>query len=805
MDDPESETRELGEQSPLPGDQRRIGPYVVRRVLGEGGMGVVYEAEQRHPIHRVLALKLLKTTLASPHARARFEAERQALALMEHPNIARVYDAATTESGQPYFAMEYVRGEPITTYCDRHRLGLRERLDLFVQVCEGVQHSHQKGVLHRDLKPSNILVTVQDDRAVPKIIDFGVAKALTHRLTERTIQTEFGQLVGTPDYMSPEQAEMTGLDVDTRTDVYSLGVLLYELLTGVLPFDRDALRRCGFDELRRTIRDVEPPRPSRRLTSLGEGGADLAAFRRLEPAALARALESDLDAIVMKALEKDRTRRYSTPLELAADIGHHLRHEPVSARAPSTRYRLRKFVRRHRWGVGAAAALGVAALLGFAGTVTGLLRAQRAEARALEEAQTATQVTDFLVRLFAVADPGEARGSTVTAREVLDAGASRIDAELSAQPAVRARLLRTMGRVYENLGLMRDAGPLFERALAAQRSRRDPDPRQLADALQDYAWFLRRCGEYREALPLAEEALALRERAGGPRDTAVAGVLATLATIQRDADRLGDARRSLERAIAIREAAGETDTVGLGYAHYQLGWTLKCQGRPAEAREPYARALAIMRKLDNSSGVAWCLSDLGVVNGDLGNQAEAERLLVEALALRRRILPPEHPDIAATLNNLGAARWASSRYREAIPPLEEALAIRQKTYGPDNADVAGTVTNLALVHTALADYRRALPLAQRALAILERVHGGDHTDVATARTNLADIYARLGRRSEALAAYERAIPTLEARLGPDHPSLAPALRGYAAALAASGRRGEAEALMERVRRLEAKR
>ena len=325
-----------------------IDRYRLLQKLGEGGMGVVYEAEQRHPVQRRVALKIIRWGMDTKQVVARFTSERQALALMDHPCIAKVYDGGATEQGRPFFVMELVHGEPITAYCNRHRLSPPERLALFVKVCQGVQHAHQKGVIHRDLKPSNILVSTGDDGPTPKIIDFGVAKATSQRLTERTVFTELGQWIGTPEYMSPEQAELTGLDIDTRTDVYSLGVLLYELLVGAQPFDPQELRGSGFDEMRRKIREQDPPRPSTRVGSLGAASTTAADSRRTDPRSLGRTLRGDLDWITMKALEKDRTRRYASASELAADLLHHLRHEPILAGPPGVGYRFRKMLLRHR-------------------------------------------------------------------------------------------------------------------------------------------------------------------------------------------------------------------------------------------------------------------------------------------------------------------------------------------------------------------------------------------------------------------------------------------------------------------------
>jgi serine/threonine protein kinase len=338
-----------------------VGPYKLLSLLGEGGFGTVYLAEQEKPVHRRLALKVIKPGMDTREVLARFEAERQALAMMDHPNIAKVFDAGSTEAGRPFFAMELVHGEPITDYCDRHHLTLDQRLELFVAVCQAVQHAHQKGIIHRDLKPKNVLVAVADNRPMPKIIDFGVAKAMAQPLTEQTIFTEQGQLIGTPEYMSPEQAEMSRLDVDTRSDIYSLGVLLYELLTGALPFDRQSLRRAGLEEIRRMIREIEPPKPSTKISTLGEKSQDSAKKRRLDPAALQRRLRRELDWIVMKTLEKDRLRRYPTAWSLAEDVERYLHQEPVQAGPPGNWYRIRKYARRYRAPLAVAA--GFAALL----------------------------------------------------------------------------------------------------------------------------------------------------------------------------------------------------------------------------------------------------------------------------------------------------------------------------------------------------------------------------------------------------------------------------------------------------------
>ncbi len=440
--------------------------YSVLRKIDEGGMGEVYEAWQEVPVRRRVAIKLIKHGMDSAEVVGRFESERQALALMNHAHIAQVYAAGTTPTGRPYFVMEYVEGVPIMVHCERGRLDLGARITLFLQVCEGVQHAHQKGVIHRDIKSSNVLIEMQNGRALPKIIDFGLAKVLSQPKTLEAGLTQAGSPIGTPEYMSPEQLELEGTSIDTRTDVYALGILLYELLVGSRPFDARVMIESGFFEFRRQILEVDAPRPSMRAT------ADSALLRRTTVAQLERLVRGDLDWIVGRALEKHPDQRYPSVSEFAADLQRHLRHEPVQAGPPSRAYQVKKFVRRHRMGVASAVALLLAMGLGIAGTSLALVRAVRAEGlasreagRANQEAHTARRTSDFLIPLFEVVDPGEARGNTVTAREILDRGANRIDAELLEEPEVRASLMDTMGVVYSRLGLYQSALPLLRDSL----------------------------------------------------------------------------------------------------------------------------------------------------------------------------------------------------------------------------------------------------------------------------------------------------------------------------------------------------
>src|SRR3984885_156087 len=435
-----------------------IGPYQLLQLIGEGGMGQVWLAEQKQPVHRRVALKLIKVGMDTQEVVARFESERQALALMDHPAIAKVFDAGSTPEGRPYFVMEYVAGLPINDYCDRHRLTMRQRMELFIQVCEGVQHAHQKAIIHRDLKPSNILVTEVDGRPAPRIIDFGIAKATSQPVDATTMFTRLGSVIGTLGYMSPEQAGSGGEDIDTRSDVYSLGVVFYELLVGALPIE---FAKLAYDEMLRRLRETDAPKPSTRVRTLGQTSLTNAQNRGVDAVALTRQLRGDADAIALKALEKDRKRRYASPADLAADIGRYLRHEPVTAHAPSLPYRARKYVRRHTLGVGLVAA--VVLLLAR------LSIAQTIELRRIrQERDRADRITEFMTNMFKVSDPSHSRGNDVRVREILDKASSQVLSGLDKDPLDQARLMGGVGDVYRNLGLYPQAESLLRRALASQ-------------------------------------------------------------------------------------------------------------------------------------------------------------------------------------------------------------------------------------------------------------------------------------------------------------------------------------------------
>ncbi len=518
------------DESPLtekPGT--RIGRYKLLQLIGEGGFGVVYMAEQEEPIRRRVALKIIKLGMDTKQVIARFEAERQALAMMDHANIARVFDAGATDTGRPYFVMELVKGIPITEYCDKNNLDTRQRLDLFIDVCKAVQHAHQKGIIHQDIKPSNVMITLHDGKPVPKIIDFGIAKATQHRLTEKTFFTEYQQFIGTPEYMSPEQAEMTGLDVDTRSDIYLLGILLYELLTGTTPFEAEKLRSAAYDEIRRIICEDEPPKPSTRLNTLGDALSDVAKHRHVQPAQLCKIVRGDLDWVVMRALEKDRTRRYETANEFAGDIERHLGDEPVSAGPPSVGYRLRKFVRRNRASVTAVAAVAAAIIVGFIVSTTMYFRAEAERDRAVEAERQTEQllaqeqaVTDFLYTdLLESIDPAKAMVREVTLREVLDAASERMEGRFEGEPHAELSVRQMWGQMYLKLGKYKAAKRHGDRVLEIFMKQLDEEDPDMLLLMRNLAALYLEQGWYDEAEPVLVKVLDAQRRVLGEehRDT----------------------------------------------------------------------------------------------------------------------------------------------------------------------------------------------------------------------------------------------------------------------------------------------
>jgi serine/threonine protein kinase/tetratricopeptide (TPR) repeat protein len=755
------------------GGPERIGPYRLLRVIGAGGMGIVYEAEQETPVRRKVAVKLIKRGMDTREVIARFESERQALALMNHPNIEGVYEAGATEEGRPYFAMEYVQGIPITEYCDKHRLTVRERLRLFIDVCEGIQHAHQKGIIHRDIKPSNVLVTVQNDQAAPKIIDFGVAKAIAQRLTENAVFTEIGQLIGTPEYMSPEQAEMTNLDIDTRTDVYSLGVLLYELLAGSQPFDSTELRKAGLVEIQRKLREDEPPRPSLRISGLGAASTTSAANRRLDYRGLQRELKGDLDWITMKALEKDRVRRYETAHGLALDVQRHLDDEPVLAGPPGAAYKVGKLVRRHKRAFVAAACVVLALVIGIVGTSWALLRAVRAERRAATEAAEARRqtaiaeaVNGFLNDdLLAAVAPSARRGQgkDVTMRQVLEVSGERIEkaskdgGRFANEPLVEASIRKTLGRTYTELGEYGSAEPHLRRALELRLKAlgdEHPETLRLTSMLAVLRW---RQGRLDEAEILGRQAFEVGRRVLGPDDPDTLTYEMNLASLYRSQGRYPEAEPLHEHNLEARLRT-------LGPEH------------PAT--------------LD-------AMGNLGNHFQETGRHEEAEALHRRAFETRRRVQGEKAPSTVSDMNNLANDLALMGRYEEAAPLMGRTLEIKTELYGPDHPSTINSVSNLADLDDELGRDAEAEPLHRQALEARLRVLGPRHDRTIYSKTRLAMTLAKLGRFADAERLAAEAAVAGKDSLGEGHQEVLAAHDARACALLGLRRAGEAESVLRR--------
>jgi serine/threonine protein kinase len=736
------------ENGPCP---ESIGPYRLVKKIGEGGMGQVWLAEQTAPVRRQVALKLIKAGLYDPRVLQRFQSERQSLAIMDHPSIAKVFDAGATPEGQPYFVMEYVPGLPITDYCDQKKLEIRERLELLIKACEGVQHAHQKAIIHRDLKPANILVVEVDGKPMPRIIDFGLAKAAAQEDAGESLFTQAGSFLGTPGYMSPEQADPNVKDVDTRTDVYSLGVVLYVLLTGFLPFDAKRWQKQPYEILRQ-LREEDPARPSTKIAMEKESSSASAEMRGTERKQLISQLRGDLDWIAMKVLEKDRARRYGTPSELAADIRRYLNHEPVVARPASAGYKLQKYAHRHRLGVAVAAGL-VLLLAGFAVLQAVQLR------RITRERDRASRVTGFMTSMFKVSDPSEARGNTVTARQILDKASKDINTELVKDPELQAQMMQVMGEVYKSLGLYSQAQPLLERAVEIRRKVLGPGHRDTLTSMYHLAWCLETEGHYDEAEKLERQTLDIRRRVLGPQDPDTLTSMDDLAWTLMDEGNYPEAEKLNRETLAgrVRVLGPEhPDTIN---SMKHLASSFYWEKRYAESEQLDRQALAICLRVfgPDHPEILSLTTNLTATLEAEGRLAEAENFYRQSLETDRRVMGPEHPGTLLTMRLLAACVGAQGRWAEAKKLDQDALDIALRTLGPENPGTLDIMNDLALALVSLRQYPEAEKLMRQTRDTKRRVLGADNPWTAASTYNLAEIVAGRGRSDEALSLLHEAI------------------------------------------------
>lgn len=808
----------------------QVGPYRLRRKLGEGGFGEVYEAEQTTPIQRRVALKILKAGMDSKAILARFELERRALALMTHPGIAQVLDAGETELGRSYFAMELVDGPSITDFADAKRLDTRDRLRLFLGVCRAVEHAHQKGVIHRDLKPSNILIAAPEREPLAKVIDFGIAKATSPTLLGESLHTRADQFLGTPDYASPEQIDSGGADIDTRSDVYSLGVVLYRLLTGRLPFERVSIVPSaasvapGAPDGSRPVTpsfsatDREPSRPSRAANDLTK----------------ARELRGDLDWILLRALERDRARRYASAAALADDLERHLHDQPVLAGPPSTWYRARKFMRRRRGLVVGAAAVLVALVAGIVATSWQAVRARNAEREATRQVAVAEEVNGFLTRMLRSANPqNNPGGSQMLLRDAIDLTARELEQTRPQDPAVEAGIRHALGTTYVGLGLYDQAadqlrsaeslrialwGPRDPRTVEATMSRVEAEEQRggasVADSLLDRIepWVkssprylelrgeqLANAGQVGASDSLLVLAVSLRRAADDAREPrgkmALARALVDLADVRGLRGRYAEAESIGREAVEVTRATYPAEHHEVAMAMARLAGSLESLGKLPEAESLRREALEMHRKTLGPTHpvTAISLANLALVHDKQGEAARAESEYREALATLIPVLGEEHREVLTVEDNLAVVLQARGALDEALELRLRVLAAQRRLFGNDHANVASTLNNLGALYRLRKEFAKAAPVFQEAIGIFERVLGPEHPNVAIGKHNLGKTLLDAGRATEAepwtreaLAMAERIFPE-----GHANTAIFRATRGRA--LAALGRDREAEA------------
>lgn len=773
-----------------------IGPYHLLQHIGSGGMGEVWLAEQKEPVHRRVALKLIKAGMDTREVVARFHSERQALALMDHPGIAKVFDAGSTSHGRPYFVMEYITGVPIADYCDQRQMTVRQRLELFVQVCEAVQHAHQKAIIHRDLKPSNILVSEVDGKPLPRIIDFGIAKAVAQRLTAEDQFTRTGMILGTPAYMSPEQAGSGGADVDTRTDVYSLGAVLYELLVGVRPLD---FHNLPLDEVRQRLEKTNTPRPSTKLRTLGEQSAKTAQDRGCNPptsATLVRQLRGDLDAITLRALEKDRSRRYGSPSDLAADIQRHLRNEAVLAVAPSTAYRARKFARRYR---GALLTASAVALVLIAAAVVSI----RQSVRANREAAAAQAVNDFLQHdLLSQAGPraqwerGDVVDPDLKVRTALDRAAAGIAGKFEGQPEIEASIRDTIGQAYIDLGPERKAQEQFARALDLRRRTLGAENPATLKAGSHLAEALHDQGRHSEAEPLIAQVLNSQRRVLGAEHPDTLHSMWDLADIERAEGKYTEAEALFTQLLQpSRRVFGPEDARTLDCMD-RLAEVYFYEGKYQQAQTLTEQVLDMRRRVlgPEHPDTTRSMNVLANVYLEQGRLAQAEAIYNQIWKIRRRFLGPEHGLTLGAPNNLAEVYALEGKYTQAEALDSQLLEIRSRTLGPETSDTLLSMEALARDYGLQGKYSSAEALFARTLAIERRVLGRESRPTLDALSDAAFMYQREGKYTVAETYATEVLATSRRNVGSDSPVTMDAAAALALAHLSEGKFAESESL-----------
>lgn len=741
--DPTAMAEQTSRQSPE-SVGTRIGPYKLLQQIGEGGMGTVFMAEQLEPIQRKVALKVIKAGMDSRQVIARFEAERQALAIMDHVNIARVFDGGTTEAGRPYFVMELVTGVPITKYCDDNHLTPRDRLELFVPVCQAIQHAHQKGIIHRDVKPSNVLITLYEGRPVPKVIDFGVAKAIEQTAIERMGFTQLGTIVGTPEYMSPEQAEINPQGVDTRSDIYSLGVLLYELLTGSTPLSQKRLKNAAYAEILRIIREEEPPKPSTRLSGSGEALASISAQRDTEPSKLTKLVRGELDWIVMKCLEKDRSRRYETANGLASDVQRYLNDESVQACPPTRKYRFQKFARRNKVALLTSALVAAALVAGTSVAIWQAVLATRAKQEALAAAAETRIERDNAVTQKARADEGAAitmavnqfllddllaeaapeqnpRARKVTVEELLARAAKKIEGRFEKQPIIEAAIRLTIGITYRKMGDNAAALPHLERALTIRRN-------ILGDEHLDTIFVKNSLGvlhwarfDYAQAEPLLMNALEVYRRDLGEEHDLTLTTTNNLALVYKGQGQNAKAVPLFEKVWGIRSRLWGPDSIDSLTVMNNLATAYDDLGQFEKAESLYRKCLDIGRReltADHPFTVN-AMHNLGQFYREQKRYAEAEPLSVKALELSLRVLGEKHDNSIAALVNVSSLYREQGQHAKAEPHYLKLLEVRRLVLGNQHVYTLITMNRLAATEIALGHFDKAEALLRESLAIRE--------------------------------------------------------------------------------------